>query len=227
MSDSGSRREAQKARTRARILTAAQDLFAERGFDAVTVIEIAATARVSVQTVFNHFAGKEELFFSERADWVEGPAAAVRDRGPGERAKTALRRHLVASVEGYARAASDPGHRRMVDVLDRTPALLAYERGLHEEAVSRLGAALADSSGRPGRSASDVACTTVLAEVTASVWMAAVRSIVMDLRTSPPATGVEDLVRAYGELTDRVLTELDSGLSLVDVPAYRVARSVA
>src|SRR4051812_6344987 len=80
VSDSPDRRAAQKARTRSRIRTAAHELFAAAGFDATTVIDIAAAAGVSVQTVFNHFASKEELFFADRAAWVDGPAAAVRDR---------------------------------------------------------------------------------------------------------------------------------------------------
>ena len=212
MSNILNRREQQKSQTRARILTAAQELFAAQGFEPVTVIEIAATARVSVQTVFNHFSSKEELFFAERATWVEGPAAAVRDRAPGTRPKTALRRHLVASVEGYARASSDPHHARMIQVLDSTPALLAHERGLHDEAVGRLAVELAAAWGSLDDDPSGT-CRTVSAEVTASVWMAAVRSIVMDLRSGRASADDEAGLRATVPLTDRVLGELDSALT--------------
>jgi AcrR family transcriptional regulator len=64
VSDCTSRRAVQKARTRARIRTVAQQLFAADGFDAVTIAGIAAAAEVSVQTVFNHFTSKEEIFFA-------------------------------------------------------------------------------------------------------------------------------------------------------------------
>ena len=50
-------------------------MFAERGFEAVTIADVARGADVAVQTVFNHFATKEELFFDGRADWVDGAAA--------------------------------------------------------------------------------------------------------------------------------------------------------
>ena len=212
MSNLASRRDQQKAATRARILAAAQQLFADEGFDAVTIIHIAAEARVSVQTVFNHFSSKEELFFVDRARWVQGPAAAVRDRAPGTRPKSALRRHLVASVEGYARASADPSHLRMVQVLDSTPALLAHERGLHEEAVSLLAAELATAWGCQDDDPTGV-CRTVSADVTASVWMAAVRSIIMDLRSGRTSADGEVGIRATVALTDRVLAELDTALS--------------
>jgi AcrR family transcriptional regulator len=223
VSEAIDRRAAQKARTREKLRVTAQSLFAAKGFEAVTINELAATAGVSVQTVFNHYAGKEDLFFTERAAWVEGPAAAVRDRHPDEAPKMALRRYLLASVEGYARAAGDPHHVRMIEVLEASPALLAHERGLHEEAVRLLGEALTDAWGcidnEPG-----AACRTVLAEVTASVWLAAVRTILLDLRTAPPAPGDEDAIRAPVALLETVLA---SGLNFVQPQATGSACQVA
>jgi AcrR family transcriptional regulator len=216
MSDSPDRRAAQKARTRARIRIVAHELFAAAGFDATTVVDISAAAGVSVQTLFNHFASKEELFFSERAAWVDDPAASVRDRAAGVPPTTALRRHLVASVDGYARSTSDPHHRRMVEVLLATPALLTFERNLHEEAVAKLTAELAAAS--RSRRHPDGGCTVVLAEITASVWMAAVRAIVVNLRSDPSPMS-EDAVRAVVRLTDRVLGDLEAGLAFSPLPA--------
>jgi AcrR family transcriptional regulator len=216
MSDSTDRRAAQKARTRARIRTAAHEMFAAAGFDATTVVDISAAAGVSVQTVFNHFASKEELFFSERAAWVDGPAAAVRHRAAGVQPTTALRRHLVTAVDGYARSTSDPHHQRMIEVLLDTPALLTFERNLHEEAVAKLAAELAAAS--RGRRDPGGGCTVVLAEITASVWMAAVRTIIVNLRSDPSPMS-EDAVRAVVRLTDRVLGELEAGLAFSPLPA--------
>jgi hypothetical protein len=71
--ESDSPREARKARTRSDLRRAAQNLFAERGFDTVTVADVSAAAGMSVQTIFNHFASKEELFFDGRTAWVDGP----------------------------------------------------------------------------------------------------------------------------------------------------------
>jgi AcrR family transcriptional regulator len=227
VSDCTSPRARKKALTRARILTVSRELFAARGFDAVTINEIAAVAEVSVQTVFNHVASKEELFFAERAEWVEGPARAIRTRAPGVRPKDALLRHLVGTVEGYARGATtDAQHRRMIEVLDSTPALLVYERSLHEEAVERLGAALAEAWGCLDDDTSG-ACSSVLAEVTASVWMAAVRSIVMGMRSDPPSPGDDTVVRDTVRLTERVLGDLNTNLSFAEVGAAGTACRVA
>jgi AcrR family transcriptional regulator len=227
VSDCTSPRALKKARTRARLLAVAQELFAARGFDAVTTSEIAAAAEVSVQTVFNHVASKEELFFAERAAWVEGPALAIRTRAAGVPPKDALYRHLVATVEGYARAATtDARHRRMIEVLDGTPSLLTYERSLHEEAVARLGEALGEAWGCLDEDPTGT-CSSVLAEVTASVWMAAVRSIVMGMRSDPPALGDDTVVRATVALTERVLGELRTSLSFAETSAVGTACQVA
>ena len=214
MSDTTDRRAAQKAQTRLKIRATAQELFAVKGFEAVTIVEIAATARVSVQTVFNHFASKEEMFFDTRAPWVEGPAAAVRDRAPGVPPKVALRDHLITSVQNYARAAGDPCHGRMMQVLDASPTLVSYERSLHEQAVQLLGQALAEAWGC-GDEDADAACSPVLADVTASMWMAAVRSMVLQIRTSPPAPDDEAAIRTAVGLLERVLDELVGGLNFV------------
>lgn len=68
--------------TRARISTVATRLFLERGFDAVTVTEVAREAGVSSVTVFNHFPRKEDLLLDRTVDAVELLRAAVGDRAP-------------------------------------------------------------------------------------------------------------------------------------------------
>jgi len=72
------RRERKKQQTRRAISDVATRLFLERGFDAVTVAEVARAADVAVQTVFNHFPAKEDLFSDEQA-WWRGPALAIRE----------------------------------------------------------------------------------------------------------------------------------------------------
>src|ERR1700759_1530443 len=78
-------------RTRAKIAEVAAPMFLERGFDAVTVAEIARAAGVSSVTVFKHFPRKEDLFLDRAADADEALRSAVRDRPPGESALAALR----------------------------------------------------------------------------------------------------------------------------------------
>ena len=76
-------RERKRQETRARIVDAAADLFAERGFDAVSVMEIARRAGVVEKTVFNHFPVKEGLVFD--ADPPDAGRAAGRRPPPPRR----------------------------------------------------------------------------------------------------------------------------------------------
>jgi AcrR family transcriptional regulator len=76
-------RERKKRQTREAIATAAMELFQARGFDAVTVVEVAAAADVSEKTVFNYFPTKEELVFSHGDAELEKRAEAIRNRVPG------------------------------------------------------------------------------------------------------------------------------------------------
>ena len=81
--------------TRARISEVAARLFLERGYDAVTVAQVAREAGVSSVTVFNHFPRKEDLFLDREADAVDILRSAVRDRGPGIDMVTSLRNAAI------------------------------------------------------------------------------------------------------------------------------------
>src|SRR5215831_5156904 len=88
------RRERKREGTRRAITEAAMKLFLERGFDDVTVAEVAEAADVSVNTVFNHFPTKEDLFFGAEETSEATLARLVDDRQPGEPVIAFLRRHL-------------------------------------------------------------------------------------------------------------------------------------
>lgn len=76
-------RARKKRATREAIAATARRLFAERGYDDVTVAEVAAAADVSEKTVFNHFATKEDLAFAGREEGIAQFVAAIADRPPG------------------------------------------------------------------------------------------------------------------------------------------------
>ncbi|MHA6759440.1 TetR/AcrR family transcriptional regulator [Streptacidiphilus sp. PAMC 29251] len=69
----------------------ATQLFKDRGYDTVTVAEVAREAGVSSVTVFKHFPRKEDLFLDRADDAVEFLRSAVRDRSPGVEVLASLR----------------------------------------------------------------------------------------------------------------------------------------
>ena len=87
-------RERKKQRTREQIIEAAMGLFAERGYQATTIAEIAAAADVAPRTFFSYFPSKEAVVFHNVDRDLEGLASVLRDRLPGENAFDALRRWI-------------------------------------------------------------------------------------------------------------------------------------
>jgi AcrR family transcriptional regulator len=209
VSSPGGRRAEQKAATRERIRTTAQTLFAESGFDLVTVTDVAAESGVSVQTVFNHFATKEALFFEGHTPWITGGADAVRNRAEDETPVDALRRYLAGLVADYARRAATPDVRRRTELMAESPTLRAHERGLVDEAIEQLSLALREAWQLPD---SD----TVVADLVAAVWLTTARTVLLDLRRTPPDPTDETAVRAVADLTSSVLGQLERGLAAVE-----------
>jgi AcrR family transcriptional regulator len=116
-------RESKKLRTRQEIADRAMQLFAQRGFDHVTVAEVAALAGVSEKTVYNYFPTKEDLFYDEVPAREAALVSAVRNRGEGESILAALRRLQVAECPRL----SSPGFATFARVIEDSPALKAKE----------------------------------------------------------------------------------------------------
>jgi AcrR family transcriptional regulator len=94
-------RERKKQRTRDQIVEAAMRLFAERGYQATTVADIATAADVAPRTFFAHFPSKEAVVFHDVDRDLEGLASALRDRLSGETAFDALRRWIDAMFDEW------------------------------------------------------------------------------------------------------------------------------
>jgi AcrR family transcriptional regulator len=94
-------RARKKARTRDTIADAAITLFLARGFDHVSVNDIAAVAEVSKPTLFRYFPTKEDLVLHRFADHNGEAARVVRDRQPDLSPVTALHRHFRAGLDRY------------------------------------------------------------------------------------------------------------------------------
>ena len=104
MSEPTGRRQRKKDATRRMITDAAMRLFLEKSFDQVTIAEIAESADVSVNTVFNYFPTKEDLFFASQPRGDSGLAGLAEARKPGEPVIGFLRRYLESRFEQYRQA---------------------------------------------------------------------------------------------------------------------------
>src|SRR5260370_32816044 len=87
-----------RRRAKETIRRAALDLFSERGFDAVSVTDIAERAEVGRTTFFRYFGDKQEVLFSEAAEAVarasQGPPAPTERIGSSMAAALAAGRPL-------------------------------------------------------------------------------------------------------------------------------------
>ncbi|WP_327279771.1 MULTISPECIES: TetR family transcriptional regulator [unclassified Streptomyces] len=124
-------RENKKLRTRGRLAATALELFLERGFDAVSVADVAAAAEVSKPTLFRYFPSKEDLVLDRFADHQDEAARIVRDRPAGQTAVGAVHAHFLGAL-----AERDP-----ITGLCDHPGVLAYQRLLYTTASleTRLG----------------------------------------------------------------------------------------
>ena len=131
-------RETKKLATRQLIADAAMGLFAQRGFERVTVAEVAAAANVSEKTVFNYFPTKEDLFYDEVPERAQALAEAIRSRPHGEPIIATLRR---LQLKECSRLCS-PGFATFARILEESPALRAKELEIMSTFAHALGDAL-------------------------------------------------------------------------------------
>ncbi len=130
-------------RTRARIAEVAAGLFLERGYDAVTVAEVARAAGVSSVTVFKHFARKEDLFLDRSEDAEDLLHAAVRDRPAGVDVLTSLRSTVVGlATSRHALSGLNDRSVPFFRTVAASPALVARAREIGAELQQVLAAEL-------------------------------------------------------------------------------------
>lgn len=147
-------RELKKEQTRQLIADTAWRLFADRGFDRVTVAEVARAAQVAKATVFNYFPSKEELLYNGLEEFGARLVEAVATRPAGESALTAVRRFLL--TQGGLLAQVEAGDQQALDrlrtinrVIATSPALQAHEQRAFARCTDALAALLAAESNAP------------------------------------------------------------------------------
>lgn len=212
------RRAQKKAQTRQLVRTTAHRLFAARGFDCVTIADVAREADVAVQTVFNHFATKEELFFDGRVPWVEAIAGSVIDREPGTTPLTALRSHLLTFMTGQLRRMGSAEERSFRATIQASETLRTYNRLLVLDAERRLSDALLeawessdpDDPTRPLHPA-------IAAPLTAAIWLSVVRVLVVENRLRiMEGLGAAEAAAAVEQIGQRLFARLQDGSDAIN-----------
>ena len=106
MAEATGRRERSKRETRQRLADAAARLFAEHGYDAVSVSGVAKAAGVAEQTVYNYFASKPDLVLDRAEELLERSRRVVAERPPSLTPADALREQVHSDIDHFA--ARDP-----------------------------------------------------------------------------------------------------------------------
>lgn len=149
MSDLADRRARKRLETRRAISWAATQLFAEKGFDNVTIDQIASAADVGRMTVFNHFPRKEDMFFDRDEEIRTTLAEALRQRKPAESPLESLRllaHRLVAEKRPYLQFSEDS--QGFIAIITASETLKARARAIRDEVANGIAAELARGAGR-------------------------------------------------------------------------------
>jgi AcrR family transcriptional regulator len=161
-------RERKKREVRQHISDVATRLFAQRGFEAVTVVEIAEAAGVAKATVTNYFPRKEDLLLDLQADAEHLLVDAIRARPPGQSVVEAVRtlmHRLLAQKHPLSAVA--PGMAWFGHLMAESPALLSRAREQREHLESAVARRLTEETGDPVRA--DLIARLLLAAATITV----------------------------------------------------------
>lgn len=194
-------RERKKREARQRISDVATRLFAQRGFEAVTVAEIAEVAGVAKATVTNYFPRKEDLLLDQQAEAEQLLVGAIRTRPPGQsvvEAVRALMHRLLAQqhpLSAVAPAMAWFGH-----LIAESPALLSRAREQREYLESAVARRLTEETGDPVRA--DLVARLLLATATTTV-VTPVRRLIAG---EPPTTIATDQAQVIDQAFDLLAT---------------------
>jgi len=211
-------RERKKEQTRRLIAETARQLFSERGFEHVTIAEIAEAADVAVQTVFNYFPTKEDLVYWRLGTFEAQLLETIRERPKGESVLAAFRRFLL-SQRGLMGDVEPAAHEQLVEMtrmILASPALLAREEQIFVGYTASLAEVIRGEEGGDG----------IEPVVAANALMGAHRALVSFARrriaegARPPRLGRE--VRTQAE---RAFALLEQGLGGELTPAQARSRA--
>ncbi len=204
-------RERKKQQTRETIVRCAMELFAERGFDATTIADIAEAADIAPRTFFGYFPSKEAVVFHDFEEMFADFETRLRARPKDQTAFEALRAWIVEMIT----RAEENGETAMEDqrrcLIHDTPSLDAHERAnmgrFHELLTECVAADL------------DVPADSLRANMVAAAAVAALESLreLKDDDTSGPEQAIA--------VMDEVLVFLVGGLDALRATSEAVAAS--
>lgn len=138
-------RERAKARTRHRLANVAAALFAERGYENVSIVDIAAAAEVSDQTVYNYFPAKQDLVLDRAEEIRRRYGDVIRDRGDAVTPAGALRVLVNEDIDRFR--STDPALARgeFPALCLASPTLRRFALQARDEQVETVAAAIRDT----------------------------------------------------------------------------------
>jgi AcrR family transcriptional regulator len=200
-------RERKKEQTRQAIREAALRLFAERGFDGVTVAEIAGAADVSVATLFNYFPTKEDLVYARMETFEADLITAIREREPGETVLAAFSRFIL-DIGGLLASKDAEASERLAAIariVTASPALLAREREISAHYTQSLAALIAEET--------EAAADDLTPSVAANALMGVHRAMLAQVRSRLlTRTSNQRLARDIHSRAAQALQRLERGL---------------
>jgi AcrR family transcriptional regulator len=186
-------RERKKRLTRTAIFDAAERLFSERGFENVTVAEIADAANISVKTLFTYIRAKEELVFSDEPNILDALVAAVKDLAAGQTPLDAVTAALLAAADDGTDRTGLEGFHRMIG---QSPAIRSRLRAMWGETEDALTGALAEPGDGPRERADDRLTAAQLMVLVRTVTSQEVRESVASLAAGSKAAHAADRAAA-------------------------------
>jgi AcrR family transcriptional regulator len=140
-------RARKKERTRQAIADAAMRLFLDRGFDAVTIAEVAEAAEVDAKTIYNYFPSKPDLVYHRLEDFETGLLDAVHSRKPGESILAAFARFALGAQGLLGDEWASERLRAIARMITASDTLLAYEEQIFARYTASLAALIAEETG--------------------------------------------------------------------------------
>jgi AcrR family transcriptional regulator len=195
-------RERKKTKTRLAISNVATKMFIERGFDDVTVAEVAAAADVSVATIFNYFETKEELFFDREGEGLEAQRRFIRERKVGETITSVLHRAFLAAIDAGVPQLMAHGA-SFLRTIDGSAALRARARLGFEKAEALLAETITEETGAGDPTP----------QIVAAMLVAIQRTLAESVRAAAPGgDAVASTKRRLRQACDRAFALLEGGV---------------